>query len=87
MVHFWRLYGTLGCHLCEQALAIVDQLKAQFPIELERVDIASSQSLVERLGHRIPVLENIASAQTLDWPFDPQILTDWLHESSQTSAD
>ena len=61
MVHHWVLYGTQGCHLCEQAQAIIEQLQQEFKIECKQVDIAQGQyaeQLVQRLGERIPVLEN-----------------------------
>lgn len=78
MVHQWRLYGTLGCHLCEQAEAIVEQLKQSFDIELESIDIAESAGSVAQFGERIPVLENKNAQQMLDWPFDLEVLSDWL---------
>lgn len=76
--HAWVLYGTLGCHLCEQAQAIIQQLQQSFVIELTQVDIADNAQWVAAMGERIPVLENTQLRQTLDWPFDPEVLTRWL---------
>ena len=78
MTHQWRLYGTVGCHLCEQAEAIVIQLKQSFDIDLEVIDIAESDEGVAQFGERIPVLENKNAQQMLDWPFDLELLSDWL---------
>lgn len=81
MIYQWVLYGTQGCHLCEQAQAIVQQLQGTFSIECTTVDIAEgeyAEQLILRLGERIPVLENTQLQETLDWPFDIEKLTAWL---------
>ena len=81
MIYQWVLYGTQGCHLCEQAEAIVQQLQGTFNIECTTVDIAEgeyAEQLILRLGERIPVLENTQLQETLDWPFDIEKLTAWL---------
>lgn len=60
-----ELLTTLGCHLCEQAEAMVRQV---FPrAELVLVDIADRDDWIERYGERIPVLR--CGARELDWPF------------------
>ena len=64
------LYHTSGCHLCEQALALVAPLAARHGRVLQQVDIADSESLVDRYGTRIPVLYDPQGAAELGWPFD-----------------
>ncbi|WP_160061168.1 glutaredoxin family protein [Psychromonas sp. L1A2] len=59
------LYHTDGCHLCNQAMALL----AQCQVEYQLVDIVFKQDLVTLFGTRIPVLEN-EKGQFLDWPFD-----------------
>ena len=59
------LYHTDGCHLCDQAMALL----AQCQVEYQLVDIVFKQDLVTLFGTRIPVLEN-EKGQFLDWPFD-----------------
>jgi len=86
MVHQWRLYGTSGCHLCEQAYSIVAQLKNDFCIELLQLDIASDPLWVEQFGERIPVLENIDTGKMTGWPFDPQVLADWLEPNGMNES-
>lgn len=78
--HHWRLYGTLGCHLCELAMQVIAQLQRDFSITIESIDIADDPSLMSALAERIPVLENTKSHQQLPWPFDPEVLSDWLME-------
>ena len=62
-----RLYGTLGCHLCEEAQAL---LKSVLPstTAIVTIDIGDDATLVEQYGRRIPVLS--IGAQEFDWPFD-----------------
>jgi hypothetical protein len=78
------LYSTLGCHLCDQAVGLLDELHRQMcdqflsgPIggrgalfKIEVLDIATSSALIERYGVRIPVLLCPLKKQELAWPFD-----------------
>lgn len=80
--HQWRLYGTLGCHLCEQAEQIVEALSRDFAINLEQVDIADDPAWLDAFAEQIPVLENLNNGQRVSWPFDPHILSDWLTDSA-----
>lgn len=62
------LYGTLGCHLCDQAQALLKQAAGARALEWQYVDIALDEALVARYGTRIPVLA-AAGGQELGWPF------------------
>ncbi|MEQ8953775.1 MAG: glutaredoxin family protein [Gammaproteobacteria bacterium] len=68
------LYTTVGCHLCDQAEAMLHSLRAQHPFRLLTTDIANDEALMERYGMRIPVVRNEARAQELGWPFQPEDL-------------
>ncbi len=72
------LYSTLDCHLCEQAADLLKQMTEKF--DLEYVDIAGSEALVEKYGIRIPVIKN-ESGKELGWPFDLEILENFIRES------
>jgi hypothetical protein len=61
------LFGTSGCHLCEQAELIVN---ACVPDSVEYVDIAEQAQWQERYVVRIPVLYDSESGLELGWPFD-----------------
>ena len=64
------LLTTAGCHLCEQAEAILNTLN----VDINKIEIGDDDDLVERYGTRIPVLK-FADNSTLNWPFDrPDIL-------------
>ena len=50
------LYGKPGCHLCEEAREVVDQVRARRPFELEEVDITRDPALEALYRERIPVI-------------------------------
>ncbi|UJJ31711.1 glutaredoxin family protein [Halopseudomonas maritima] len=70
------LYGTLGCHLCDAALAELAPLANT--VSIRQVDIADSEALMARYQLRIPVLQRSDTGAELDWPFDLPQLMDWL---------
>ena len=72
------LYTTLGCHLCEQALELLEPLVGDSSFRLESIDIAESDELMERYGIRIPVLRRPGIDKELGWPFDQQQLSAFL---------
>lgn len=64
------LYGTLSCHLCEQAEAVLHAAR----LTAEYIDIAENDALLEIYGMRIPVVQRVDSGTELDWPFDETAL-------------
>ncbi len=70
MTHL-TLYTTLGCHLCEQAEAMIRSCLPVSTYELELVEIANSDDLMAAYGVRIPVLRRQDLAQEIGWPFTP----------------
>jgi glutaredoxin len=50
------LYTRAGCHLCEDAEAVLRQARAETPFELRLVDVDSDQALADRYGVRVPVV-------------------------------
>lgn len=63
------LYGTIGCHLCDEAGALIQPLVDEGRLVVSRVDIADDPVLLERYGVRIPVLRLVDRACELGWPF------------------
>lgn len=61
------LYVTRGCHLCEDALAVLGE--AGLGHAVRAVEIGYDEALAERYGVRIPVLRVPATGRELDWPF------------------
>jgi glutaredoxin len=53
-----RLYARPDCHLCDQARAGLDSLRADgLDFELEEIDIDTDDALLRRYLERIPVIE------------------------------
>jgi hypothetical protein len=87
----YNLYGSDGCHLCEQALALcltvlsVEQLTQVDIIEQESVD-HETKTLVELYGVHIPVLEKLAQNSSnntkLFWPFTQAQVTQLVNNNS-----
>ena len=50
------LYGKPGCHLCEQAQAVVAAVRTRHEFELEEVDITRDAALEALYRERIPVV-------------------------------
>jgi glutaredoxin len=51
------LYGRPGCHLCEDALALIERVRSRVPFVLEQRDIESNEEWFKRYLERIPVVE------------------------------
>lgn len=70
------LYTTSGCHLCEEAQALLLPVLAYFEkeaghsIALREQEISESEAMVEAYGIRIPVIQMEGSTSELGWPFD-----------------
>ena len=72
------LYTTEGCHLCEQAAALLAPWRANGRLQLQEVDIVDDDDLMERYGVRIPVLRLSDSGRELGWPFVTAALEQFL---------
>lgn len=77
MLHL-ELMTTEGCHLCEQAIAILQSVLQPGDAEVDLVDIAYDDRLMELYATRIPVLRAPASGLELGWPFDERQLRGYI---------
>ena len=50
------LYTRPGCHLCDDARAELERLRAQTPFEIAEIDIERDDELHARYLERIPVV-------------------------------
>jgi hypothetical protein len=65
------LFGTTGCHLCEQAEEIIRQcLQNDYDKVIEVIDIAEQEHWQARYAVRIPVLYDPISEKELAWRFE-----------------
>ena len=78
------LLGTSGCHLCEQAEAIINNY-SQNHVDLivESIDIAEHEQWQALYAIRIPVLYHPATSKDLGWPFDLMQVTQFMNELKQ----
>jgi glutaredoxin len=56
-------YTKAGCHLCEEARDMLDDIAAETAYELTEVDIRSNPDIFEQYRYRIPVI--IINGETL----------------------
>ena len=64
----FNLYGTLGCHLCDDALALC--LAEMAADDISVIDIIDDEKLLELYRISIPVLERLSDNKKLFWPFE-----------------
>jgi glutaredoxin len=50
------IYGRPGCHLCDDALVVLERVRAEVPFALERVNIEDDDALLRAYLERIPVI-------------------------------
>ena len=64
------LYTRPGCHLCDEARAVLRQVHASVSFDLHEVDIETSDALVGEYGLRIPVVV-IDGREAFEYAVDP----------------
>jgi glutaredoxin len=69
------LYSRAGCHLCDDARAVLLAEQARSPFDLEEIDIEPSDELLREYGVRIPVVE-IDGVEAFDYTVDPAELAE-----------
>jgi glutaredoxin len=55
-VRIVTLYTRPGCHLCDDARATLERMRAERPFTLREIDIESDDDLHARYLERIPVI-------------------------------
>ncbi len=50
------LYGRPGCHLCDEARATLERIRAELPFALVERDIEQDEALFKAYLERIPVV-------------------------------
>jgi glutaredoxin len=67
------LYGRPGCHLCDDARAVLERIRETAPFTLREVDITGDDELHRRYLERIPVV-CLESEELFDLFVDEQAL-------------
>ena len=71
------LYGRKYCHLCEEMMAALAPLRAEFGFDIEVVDVDAESSLEERFGEWVPVLMH-AETELCHYHLDAPKVRDYL---------
>jgi glutaredoxin len=50
------MYTRRGCHLCDDAWALLESLRDRYALTLEAVDVDTDADLVRQHGERVPVV-------------------------------
>lgn len=75
------LYTGPNCSLCENAIALIDELDVD--VEVEKINVRESVDLYHLYGARIPVVKRIDThlntmGEDLGWPFTQEQLRAYL---------
>jgi hypothetical protein len=72
------LYSRPDCHLCDEARAALERVRARAPFDLREVNIESDDSLHSRYLERIPVVA-LGDEEIFDFFVDEAALEDRLY--------
>ena len=64
------LYARQGCHLCDEARAVIEGVRVSAPFAFEEVDIETDEALVRDFGIRIPVV-TVDGQELFEYTVDP----------------
>ena len=65
------LYGRTGCHLCEDALELLQSMKDELKFDIEEILIDGNEELEKLYGEKIPVT-HIDGIHHDFWRVDPE---------------
>ena len=69
------LYSRPGCHLCDEARRVLDEVVRTHPFAFEEVDIGSNDALLREYGIRIPVV-TVDGAEAFEVAVDAERLAE-----------
>jgi glutaredoxin len=72
------LYSRPGCHLCDEARAALERVRARAPFALREVNIETDDALHSRYLERIPVI-TLGDEELFDFFVDEAALEDRLY--------
>lgn len=73
-----RFYYRQDCHLCEDMWDHLQELRQDWPFEIEAINIDADPELKARHGTRIPVLETGAGDEICNYYLDQKTLIEYL---------
>jgi glutaredoxin len=75
------LYTRAGCHLCQDAEAVLVRARTEMPFELRLMDIDADPELADRYGVRVPVVA-IDGVEHFEYEVPPDLLLNLLRSAS-----
>ena len=76
------IYSRTGCHLCEDALKVLQSLKDELNFEIEEILIDGNEELEKLYGEKIPVT-HIDGVHHDFWRVDPERFKSSLEKHRQ----
>ena len=76
------IYGRTGCHLCEDALTVLESLKDELNFEIKEILIDGNEELQALYGEQIPVTQ-IDGVHHDYWRVDPERFRSSLEKHRQ----
>ena len=67
------LYARDGCHLCDEARLVIEEVRRTVPFSFTEVDIDTNDALIRDYGIRIPVVA-IDGQELFEISVDPAAL-------------
>jgi len=67
------LYARDGCHLCEEARRVIEEVRRTAPFMFTEVDIDTDDALIREYGIRIPVVA-VGGDELFEISVDPAAL-------------
>ncbi|RDV25964.1 glutaredoxin family protein [Alteromonas aestuariivivens] len=71
-------YTGPHCHLCDDALAILQASRSWPSLDIEKFNIREDTQLYHLYAVRIPVIKRLDNGEELGWPFDLTRLEQFL---------
>jgi glutaredoxin len=76
------IYGRTGCHLCEDALQLLQSMQDELNFEIEEILIDGKEELEKLYGEKIPVT-HIDGVHHDFWRVDPERFKSSLEKHRQ----
>lgn len=71
------IYAKPGCCLCDEARAVLAELRSRRPFDLREVDVSIDPALHARYGERVPVV-SVDGEEAFEYHVDARALEDRL---------
>lgn len=74
------LYGTTGCHLCDEAETMISAAIKNQSIIFTKVDIINDDDLLHHYALTIPVFRCLTTLEEFHWPFTEEAIKAFVRQ-------